>query len=259
MRRRVQILVMAKSPVPGSVKTRLCPPYALDEAARLAAAALEDTLAAVAATASSRPNPRPVRTHRPAPGRNRGGCATRRRCGRAVVECVRRHGSPRTLEPSRGDGHAAAHTTPARARDRDAVHPRDGRSSGPCRRWRLVVPGAEGSECRTGPGGCPHVDPQTFSKTMSALRSTGLRVQLAPKLTDVDTADDAAAVALAAPRSRFAHAVAEVGVGHAASAREVSAARLYSLGFRAVRAGQDHGLRGAAAIRPGRRQCRHRR
>jgi len=105
----------------------------------------------------------------------------------------------------------------------------------------------------------PTSTPQTFSKTMSALRSTGLRVQLAPKLTDVDTADDAAAVALAAPRSRFAHAVAEVGVGHAASAREVSAARLYSLGFRAVRAGQDHGLRGAAAIRPGRRQCRHRR
>jgi glycosyltransferase A (GT-A) superfamily protein (DUF2064 family) len=40
---------MAKAPVPGRVKTRLCPPCTPGEAARLAEAALVDTLGAVAA------------------------------------------------------------------------------------------------------------------------------------------------------------------------------------------------------------------
>jgi rSAM/selenodomain-associated transferase 1 len=40
-------VVLAKAPRPGRVKTRLCPPLTLDEAAAVAAAALADTLAAV--------------------------------------------------------------------------------------------------------------------------------------------------------------------------------------------------------------------
>ena len=43
----VQILVLAKEPVAGRVKTRLCPPLSPEGAARIAAAALEDTLDAV--------------------------------------------------------------------------------------------------------------------------------------------------------------------------------------------------------------------
>ena len=43
-----QIMVNAKEPVPGRVKTRLTPPYTPAQAAGLAAAALTDTLAAVA-------------------------------------------------------------------------------------------------------------------------------------------------------------------------------------------------------------------
>lgn len=43
------VLVMAKAPMPGRVKTRLCPPLRPREAADLAAAALRDTLDAVAA------------------------------------------------------------------------------------------------------------------------------------------------------------------------------------------------------------------
>jgi glycosyltransferase A (GT-A) superfamily protein (DUF2064 family) len=46
----IHLVVIAKSPVPGRVKTRLCPPYSFTEAAALAEAALRDTLAAVAAT-----------------------------------------------------------------------------------------------------------------------------------------------------------------------------------------------------------------
>ena len=48
------VLVMAKSPVPGRVKTRLCPPCAHEEAAALAEAALADTLDAVAACGAAR-------------------------------------------------------------------------------------------------------------------------------------------------------------------------------------------------------------
>nr|BFE88446.1 hypothetical protein GCM10020093_110470 [Planobispora longispora] len=44
-----QIVVIAKEPVAGRVKTRLTPPFTPGQAARLAAAALEDTLRAVAA------------------------------------------------------------------------------------------------------------------------------------------------------------------------------------------------------------------
>lgn len=42
------LLVIAKEPVPGRVKTRLTPPFTPQEAARLAEAALADTLATVA-------------------------------------------------------------------------------------------------------------------------------------------------------------------------------------------------------------------
>ncbi|MEU7799950.1 DUF2064 domain-containing protein [Micromonospora arborensis] len=44
------LLVAAKAPVPGVVKTRLCPPATPAQAARIAAAALRDTLDAVRAT-----------------------------------------------------------------------------------------------------------------------------------------------------------------------------------------------------------------
>ncbi|MBQ1017594.1 TIGR04282 family arsenosugar biosynthesis glycosyltransferase [Micromonospora sp. D93] len=44
------LLVMAKAPVPGAVKTRLCPPASHRQAARIAAAALLDSLDTVRAT-----------------------------------------------------------------------------------------------------------------------------------------------------------------------------------------------------------------
>ena len=48
------IIVLAKEPVPGRVKTRLCPPCTPAQAAALAEAAIRDTLAAVAATPADR-------------------------------------------------------------------------------------------------------------------------------------------------------------------------------------------------------------
>jgi rSAM/selenodomain-associated transferase 1 len=50
----MNLLVMAKSPVAGRVKTRLCPPCTPAEAADIAEAALADTLDAVAACGAAR-------------------------------------------------------------------------------------------------------------------------------------------------------------------------------------------------------------
>lgn len=50
----VVALVLAKAPVPGRVKTRLCPPLSPAEAASIAEAALSDTLEAVARCAADR-------------------------------------------------------------------------------------------------------------------------------------------------------------------------------------------------------------
>ncbi|GAB3566065.1 DUF2064 domain-containing protein [Amycolatopsis endophytica] len=49
------VLVVAKAPVPGFAKTRLCPPATPRQAAEIAAAALLDTLDAVAATPGAVP------------------------------------------------------------------------------------------------------------------------------------------------------------------------------------------------------------
>jgi glycosyltransferase A (GT-A) superfamily protein (DUF2064 family) len=50
----MNLLVMAKAPVAGRVKTRLCPPCTPTEAAAIAEAALADTLDAVAACSAGR-------------------------------------------------------------------------------------------------------------------------------------------------------------------------------------------------------------
>lgn len=49
-----QIIVLAKTPVPGRVKTRLCPPFTPQQAAEVAEAALADTLDVVGATPFTR-------------------------------------------------------------------------------------------------------------------------------------------------------------------------------------------------------------
>src|SRR5919109_2144263 len=51
---RTSIIVLAKAPVPGRCKTRLCPPYSPEEAAVLAEVALVDTLDAAVRAGADR-------------------------------------------------------------------------------------------------------------------------------------------------------------------------------------------------------------
>ena len=50
----VTLAVIAKAPVPGRVKTRLCPPCTHEQAAAIAEAALRDTLDALRAARAGR-------------------------------------------------------------------------------------------------------------------------------------------------------------------------------------------------------------
>lgn len=56
--------------------------------------------------------------------------------------------------------------------------------------------------------GVPMSQPETGARTLSALQTLGLRVDLLPLLSDVDTIDDALAVAAQIPESRFGRVMA---------------------------------------------------
>ncbi|GGN74957.1 hypothetical protein GCM10010112_45650 [Actinoplanes lobatus] len=201
-----QILVMAKAPVAGRVKTRLCPPCAPGQAARVAAAALADTLDAVAmAAAGSRvlvvdgdyPAP-PGWTVAP----QRGGPL-----GDRLANAFADNRAPGTATVLIGMDTpqltAADHLDKALRllADVDAVlGPADDGGW-----WALGLRDPGHAEIlRT----IPTSTPTTGRQTLTALRRHGLRVQLLPHLRDVDTAADAHAVAVMCPTdSRFARAV----------------------------------------------------
>jgi rSAM/selenodomain-associated transferase 1 len=197
----VTVIVLAKSPVPGRVKTRLCPPCDPEQAARLAEAALADTLAAVGAT----------------------------RCRRRVLVLDGAPGPwlPPGFEaiPQRGDGlderlaHAFADTgggglligmdtpqlTPARltASLRALDAPEVDAVLGPS------VDGGWWSIGLRAPNpavflGVPMSTPHTGADQRARLEQLGLRRGALPVLRDVDDFDDALAVARTAPDSRFA-------------------------------------------------------
>jgi rSAM/selenodomain-associated transferase 1 len=205
-----QLLVLAKAPVPGRVKTRLCPPCTPVEAARLAAAALADTLDALGvAPAAARTLVldgayRPPAGWRVVPQRGDG---LGERLASAFADTAR-PGMPAVLvgmdtPQLTADllAEAAATLTAGRA---DAV-------LGPAEDGGWWALGLTDSAHAAVLPGVPMSTATTGADTLAALRRRGLRVALLPTLRDVDTVDDAFAVLPACPPGgRFPAAVAEV-------------------------------------------------
>ena len=212
----VQVLVLAKEPVPGRVKTRLCPPLTPQQAADVAAAALADTLDAVRAAPVAR-RVLVVDGTVDAPGFDvlpqRGGPLDER-LG-AAFDDVAEAGLPALLvgmdTPQLG---AALLTAAARAL---LEH---GTVLGPAADggwWALGLTRCDGALLR----GVPTSRDDTGRLQHDRLRAAGLPPHLLPVLVDVDTAAEARAVAALAPAGRFARTVAQVmstGAGIAAPA-----------------------------------------
>jgi uncharacterized protein len=205
---RFCLLIMAKSPVPGQVKTRLCPPLTGEEAAEVAAASLLDTVEAALST----PGAVPVVAL--------AGVVRREDVRDALAECL--------VIPQRGwtfaDRLANAHLDVARfgmpvlqiGMDTPQVTP------------SLLESCAEFEEAALGfalDGGwwalglrdplraevlrdVPMSRADTGVRTLQAL--LGMNVRTLPILSDVDTMVDARAVAAQVPGSRFAATLTEI-------------------------------------------------
>jgi hypothetical protein len=208
----VQLLVIAKAPVPGRVKTRLCPPCTPEEAAELAAAALADTLAAGTAT----PAPVAVRTLvRSGWIRPPAGWRTAGQRGASFAERLA-HAYQDTEQPGVASlliGMDTPQLTPAKLRDASARLATPGVDAvlGPAEDGGWWALGLRQPRHGAVLAGVPMSTPGTGRDTLAALRSRGLRVALLPALRDVDTAEDATAVAGQCPQgSRFARAAASL-------------------------------------------------
>ena len=211
-----QAVVIAKEPVPGRVKTRLTPPFTPAEAALLAEAALADTLAAVAAS--------PVSRHVLALDGARGDWLP---AGFDVIP-QRGGGLDERLAAAFADTHATLplpivlvgmdtpQLTPHLLADAagslvsgeaDAVF-------GPATDGGFWLLGLRKPD-RSLLAGVPMSRPDTGRKQIDRLTSAGLRVAMAPELTDVDTFREAELVAGTAPDSRFAAALGQAMAGMA--------------------------------------------
>ena len=210
----VQLLVLAKTPVPGRVKTRLCPPCTPGQAAAVAAAALADTMAAVTATPAARrclvvdgDHPAPPGWHRT----TQRGVTLGERLAHAYAD-TRMDGVGSLLIGMDTPQLSAGLLAGAAQRlgededenDVDAVLglAEDGGW------WALGLRNpSHGQVLRQ----VPMSTPDTGALTLAALRARGLRVSALPTLRDVDTYADAHAVAALCPAgSRFAYAVSEL-------------------------------------------------
>lgn len=206
---RGQVVVIAKEPVSGRVKTRLIPPFTAHEAAALAAAALEDTLRAVARVPASRrvlaldghPGPWLPNGFTVLPQRGNG---LDERLAATFEDAHRLLPVPTVLI-----GMDTPQVTPdmlvyalSLLGAYDAVF-------GPAANggfWLLGLRAPDPALLR----GVPMSDPATGEIQLRRLGEAGLSVALMPRLTEVDTAADAFVVAAQAPRSFFAAALARM-------------------------------------------------
>ncbi|MFI0408957.1 TIGR04282 family arsenosugar biosynthesis glycosyltransferase [Actinomadura sp. 3N508] len=206
------LIVIAKEPVPGRVKTRLTPAYTPAEAAVLAEAALRDTLTAVAAAPAGRRTL--VLDGTPGPWLPAGFTVTAQRGGglderlaAAFTDAYHAYdGRPLVLI-----GMDTPQVTPALLTAAGRALARHQAVFGPAADggfWLLGLRRPDPALLR----GVPMSRPGTGAAQLARLRAAGLRIAHLPRLTDVDTPADAAAVAAAAPSGRFAAAVRALGV-----------------------------------------------
>ncbi|WP_033343226.1 TIGR04282 family arsenosugar biosynthesis glycosyltransferase [Catenuloplanes japonicus] len=212
-----QILLLAKAPVPGRVKTRLCPPCTPEQAAGVAAAALADTVDTVTASAADRRVLVLDGAHPAPPGwtvtAQRGGPL-----GERLAHAFADHAGPATILIGMDTPQLTTAGLDAALRlltgwgGPDAVLglAADGGW------WALGLRDPGGTKARAAVAGLrdiPTSRSDTGARTLALFRGEGLRVALLPVLRDVDTAADAAeAAALCAGDSRFARTVAAVGL-----------------------------------------------
>jgi hypothetical protein len=203
-----QIVVIGKAPVPGRVKTRLTPPYSPAQAARLAEAALADSLAAAARV----PVARRMLALDGAPGSwlpsgfdvepQRGG-GLDQRIAAALDDAFTRLPVPVVLigtdTPQITPELLASAIAPLLDGTADAAF-------GPATDGGYWLIGLSRPDPRLVVG-VPMSAADTGARQLARLRSAGLRVHLLPYRTDVDEAADALAVAREAPGSRFAAAL----------------------------------------------------
>lgn len=198
------LIVLAKAPLPGRVKTRLCPPCTADQAAAVAAAALRDTLAVATTAPVARRHlalsgdlaAPPGWTVTPQRGSGLG-----ERLANAFADTAAA-GLPSMVigmdTPQVTAGHLMA--AASLLDDADAV----------------IGPAADGgwwTLALRDPGhgraliDVPMSTPDTGALTVAALLRRGLTVAVTATLRDVDTAADAWAVARLYPSTGFAAAV----------------------------------------------------
>ncbi|MEU4087519.1 TIGR04282 family arsenosugar biosynthesis glycosyltransferase [Streptomyces aureus] len=195
------LLVIAKEPVPGRVKTRLTPPFTPQEAAHLAEAALADTLRAVAAAPASRR----ILVLDGAPGPwLPPGFDVLPQCAGGLDERLA-HAFARCAGPALLIGMDTPQVTPELL-----TVDFDGCDAwfGPAEDggfWALGLADPDPRLLR----GVPMSTPETGAVQRRRLLAAGLRVRDLPCLRDVDTAADAHAAAALAPRGRFAERLAE--------------------------------------------------
>jgi glycosyltransferase A (GT-A) superfamily protein (DUF2064 family) len=204
------LVVIAKECLPGRVKTRLHPPFSLEQAAELAAASLADTLGAMGRLPFARrvlafdgtAIPRAARGWDVVP-QSSGGLDER------LADVFDRLEGPTVLigmDTPQADASALSGVLPAWPTDADAV-------LGPAVDggfWALGMRAPRGDLIR----GVPMSTGSTGVRQLQRLSAAGLRVRLLPPLLDVDDLDSARRVAAVAPLTRFAAILDEFDGGH---------------------------------------------
>jgi hypothetical protein len=207
------VMVMAKTPAPGRVKTRLCPPCTLDEAAEIAQASLRDTLDAVAGCRADRRIL--ALAGEPGPWVPPGFEVIAQR-GESLNERLVNAWADTADTDEGGAGIQIGMDTPqVRPTDLDRAlalvapgravlgHAVDGGW------WVIGLAGADPARVFAG---IPMSTPLTGRRQERRLRVLGLPVDHAPVLRDIDTAADLAAVTAEAPGTRTARLAVALGL-----------------------------------------------